>query len=138
MSPVTLCALPAVTAVYDVTLDFRGNKTRLCWGSCMGRSTGGHVSDRYCRRWQGRGRAGGGGGRWAGRDQASVHLLRLLPLSRMPPRGGAGAFHPLGPSHGGARTEQRRLREVQAEGSRSSKGGVIPPWREQEAFGKRL
>lgn len=70
-------------------------------------------------------RAGAGGG-GAGTEPACT-FCAAPPLSRMLPRGGAGAFHPLGPAHGGARTEQRRLREVQAEGSRSSKGGVIPP-----------
>lgn len=90
---------------------------------------GGHVCQvSYCRRWRGRGRGWRGRGRWGGAGtKPACTFCAAPPLSRMPPRGGAGAFHPLGPAHGGARTEQRRLREVQAEGSRSSKGGVIPP-----------
>lgn len=86
----------------------------------MGRST-----RRTCVSGQLLPRAGAGGG-GAGTEPACT-FCAAPPLSRMLPRGGAGAFHPLGPAHGGARTEQRRLREVQAEGSRSSKGGVIPP-----------
>ena len=37
MSPVTLCTLPAVTAVYDVTLNFRGNKNPSLLGILYGK-----------------------------------------------------------------------------------------------------
>lgn len=69
MSPVTLCALPAVTAVYDVTLNFRGNKNPSLLGILYGKK---YEADMCVRSATATGR----GWRGRGRDRVSVHLLR--------------------------------------------------------------
>lgn len=95
MSPVTLCALPAVTAVYDVTLNFRGNKNPSLLGILYGKKYEADMCVRSASAGPGGGGAGAGGG---GADGAGPGPSQRAPSARLLPSPGCPHVEVLGHS----------------------------------------